>query len=157
DETSPNMSFFHVELDRGVSLNQLQRQISRLKGSAYHWGAWLALHVGRLIGAEAMRRDLRERQAKNLGGTGIFSNLGVWEVRDAGSWVFCPAVTRSEPVGAGCITMNGRMALAIQLHDGFGADLAASVALLEAWQRGCLVGFDATESNAVKTAVREGA
>jgi hypothetical protein len=137
-EAAPHMAFFCVDLDRDSSLTRIQAQISQLKQRGYHWGAWLALNLGRLIGREALRRDLRAKQSKRHGWTGIFSNLGVWEVTGSAPWIFCPAISRVHPVGAGCITMNGRMALTLQLHDAFGADLQTSYSLLEDWRASCL-------------------
>jgi hypothetical protein len=146
-EAAPHMSFLTVDLDQTASLSALQGQISQLKHRGYHWGAWLALNAGRLIGREAMRRDMRNKERQNHGWTGIFSNLGVWRVPGSGPWIFCPAISRVHPVGAGCITMNGRMALAIQLHEGFGADLRTSYHLLEEWRRCCLPESSSQESN----------
>jgi hypothetical protein len=34
--------------------------------------------------------------------------------------------------------MNGRMALALQLHDAFGADVLTSYSLMHDWRRRCL-------------------
>jgi hypothetical protein len=137
-EAALQMAFFGVDLDRDVSPAGLQAQISTLKERAYHWGAWIALHAGALLGAEGLRRDVRRREQKNHGWTGIFSNLGVWNVPGAGHWIFGPAISRVHPVGAGCITMNGRMALTLQLHDAFGADLKTTQALLHDWKHACL-------------------
>ena len=137
-EAAPHMSFLAVDLDNGSSLSALQARISRLKDRGYHWGAWLALNAGRLIGREALRRDVRNKERNNHGWTGIFSNLGVWQVPGSGPWIFCPAISRVYPIGAGCITLNGRMALTIQLHEAFGTDLRTSYNLLDEWRRSCL-------------------
>jgi hypothetical protein len=127
-----------VELDRNVTLTGLQGQILGLKERGFHWGAWIALHAGVLLGAEGLRRDIRRREQKNHGWTGIFSNLGVWAVPGGGQWIFGPAISRVHPVGAGCITMNGRMALTLQLHDAFGVGLKTTYALLQDWKDACL-------------------
>lgn len=137
-EDSPHMSFLAVDVHGDTSPRRIQSQITRLKERACHWGSWVALHIGRLVGAEAMRRDIRNREKKQHGWTGIFSNLGVWKVPDSGSWVFCPAIARSYPVGAGCVTINGRMSLTLQLHDGFDENLQTTRKLLEAWAEASL-------------------
>jgi len=151
---APCISFIGADIDCGSSLDQLQTQITRMRERACHWGSWIALHAGEVIGGKAMRRDLRSREEKNHGWTGIFSNLGVWEVPGSSSWVFCPAIWRSHPVGAGCLTMNGRMAITIQLHDAFYADLGTSYALLKAWQQACLQEPVRIESNTGQPALR---
>jgi hypothetical protein len=127
------MSFLAVDFDRDLSLSQLHAQIIGLQARACHWGSWMALHLGKLIGAAGLRRELRNRDKKNNGWTGIFSNLGAWDVPGSGSWIFCPPISRVHPVGAGCVTMNGRMALTTQLHDALGGDPQTSQALLAAW------------------------
>ena len=137
-ELPPQMSFLGVDIEHGVSLQRLQAGIDRQKARGYHWGMWILLHLGRVLGAQGMRQDIRKRERQQHGVTGMFSNLGVWNVSGAGHWIFCPAVTRVYPVGAGCITMNGRLGLAMQLHDALGRDLATGNALLDAWSRACV-------------------
>jgi hypothetical protein len=133
NEAAPHMSFFGVSIEGASTVGALQAQIKRLKEQGVHWGTWIALHAGRLIGAKGLRDDLVKREKQGHGWTGIFSNLGVWNVPGSGSWIFGPAISRVHPVGAGCVTMNGRMALSMQLHDAFGGDLALTQALLDDW------------------------
>lgn len=137
-ERVPHMAFLGVDLDDDASPARTQASIDQLRAKAYHWGVWLMLHAGRLMGAQGMRRDIRNREKAGHGWTGIFSNLGVWNVEGAQNWLFCPAISRVYPVGAGCITMNGHLALTVQLHEVLCEDLQASKALLAAWKRSCL-------------------
>ncbi|HEU5133659.1 MAG TPA: hypothetical protein VFU13_00820 [Steroidobacteraceae bacterium] len=132
------MSFLPVDIERDPSPVELQALINGLRQRDCHWGTWTALHLGRLIGHSGIRRELRKRAAAQNGWAGIFSNLGVWNVPGARSWIFGPAISRAQPVGAGCLTMNGRMSLTIQLHEALTEDLQASYALLDAWAQGCL-------------------
>jgi hypothetical protein len=135
---TPHMSFFGVDLEGEVSPRAVQLRVDRLKQRRYHWGMWILLHLGRLLGKDGMRNDIRKRERQKHGVTGMFSNLGSWNVDGAGSWLFCPAITRVYPVGAGCVTMNGRMALAIQLHEALGRDLHCTWSLLNTWCHACL-------------------
>jgi hypothetical protein len=135
---APCIAFHGADLADGGSPSELQTQIARLKARNCHWGVWAALHAGNVIGAQGMRWDLRNREKKNHGWTGLFSNLGAWEIPGSGSWIFCPAIWRAHPIGAGCITMNGRMALTLQLHDAFGLDLRTAYAVLDAWTQACV-------------------
>jgi len=132
------MSFLPVDIERDPSPGALQALIDGLKDRDCHWGSWTALHLGRLIGHAGIRRELRKRALQHNGWTGIFSNLGVWNVPGARSWIFGPAISRAQPVGAGCVTVNGRMSLTVQLHEALTEDLQASYALLDAWTQGCL-------------------
>lgn len=129
----PHMSFLGVDLEHRLSLQGLQALVDRYRQRGYHWGMWIMLHLGRLLGAEGMRGDIRKREKQQHGTTGMFSNLGAWKVEGAANWMFCPAVTRVYPVGAGCLTLNGRMALTVQLHDALGRSVQTADALLQAW------------------------
>lgn len=134
----PHMSFLGIDLAHKPSLREVQGLVDQCRRRGHHWGMWIMLHLGRLLGAEGMRRDIRKREKQQHGTTGMFSNLGAWEVEGAADWTFCPAVTRVYPVGAGCITLNGRMALTMQLHDALGRSVQTADALLQAWMGGCL-------------------
>ncbi|WP_198119452.1 hypothetical protein [Massilia rhizosphaerae] len=135
---APHMSFFGVDLEGDVAPRAVQQRVDRLRRRRYHWGMWMLLHLGRLLGKEGMRNDIRKRERQKHGVTGMFSNLGSWTVDGAGSWLFCPAITRVYPIGAGCVTMNGRMALALQLHEALGRDVHCTWSLLNAWSGACL-------------------
>jgi len=137
-ELPPHMSFWGADLEAKVSAGQIQASINRHKESGSHWGMWVMLQIGKLLGTEGMRKDIRKREKQGHGATGMFSNLGVWNIPGAGPWFFCPAITRVYPIGAGCITMNGRMALTMQLHDALCRDFQTSQALLAAWSQACL-------------------
>ncbi|WP_153067255.1 hypothetical protein [Steroidobacter cummioxidans] len=127
------MSFFPVDLQGRPSVGQVQARITSLKDRHCHWGSWAALHLGKLIGAAGIRRELRKRDKQNNSWTGLFSNLGVWTVPGAGHWVFGPAVSRAQPIGAGCLTLNGCMALTVQLHEALSDNLQDTHDLLDAW------------------------
>jgi hypothetical protein len=135
---APHMSFLGVDLEGDTSPRAVQLRVDRLRQRRYHWGMWLLLHLGRLLGKDGMRKDIRKRERQKHGVTGMFSNLGSWHVEGAGNWVFCPAITRVYPIGAGCVTMNGRMALALQLHEALGRDLHCARSLLNEWSHACL-------------------
>jgi hypothetical protein len=154
-ERSPHMAFLGVDLDDSTSLPQAQQRIDTLRAKAYHWGVWVLMQAGRLMGKDGMRRDIAKREAQQHGWTGIFSNLGTWNVDGAKPWLFCPAISRVYPVGAGCLTMNGRMSLTVQLHAVLCENLATSQALLDAWRLACLPAAAQAQTPATDTAQRE--
>lgn len=139
----PQMAFLAVDASDTTSARALQTQIDGHQRSAQHWGMWALLHLGRLLGEAGMRKDIRKRERQRHGVTGMFSNLGVWTVEGAGHWLFCPAITRVYPIGAGCITVNGRMALALQVHDALGGSLEQARATLQGWVRSSLAAAQA--------------
>lgn len=132
-ERAPHMAFLGVDVDDGITPAGVQQRVDALRASGYHWGVWSMMQAGRLMGRDGMRKDIAKREREQHGWTGIFSNLGAWHVPGADSWLFCPAISRVYPVGAGCITMNGRMGLTVQLHDVLGESFDTTRALLDAW------------------------
>lgn len=137
-ERAPHMAFLGVDIDTDSSPSQTQERIDQLRAKGYHWGVWSLMQAGWLMGKKGMRRDIQNREKAEHGWTGIFSNLGVWNVEGAENWLFCPAISRVYPVGGGCLTMNGHMALTVQLHEVLCEDLQASQAILAAWKQACL-------------------
>jgi hypothetical protein len=154
-ERAPHMAFLGVDIDKDGAPAQVQQRIDQLRQRAYHWGVWIMLHAGRLLGGQAMRRDIRKREREQHGWTGIFSNLGVWHVPGADHWLFCPAISRVYPVGAGCLTMNGHMALTVQLHDVLGLDMFAARGILAAWKQGCLAAAGVADTSPMQDEQQE--
>ena len=142
-DNAPRMSFLTVDGVGTPTVAELQAQVDRRVRDGQHWGMWPLFHAGRLIGEKGLRDDIRKRERQGHGTTGMFSNLGTWTVPGGGGWLFCPAITRTYPIGAGCITVNGRLALTLQLHEALGGTLGQARLTLDAWVRGCL---DAAES-----------
>lgn len=134
----PHMSFLTVDIAAAPAPSALQAQIQRCLDQGQHWGMWSLLQLGRLLGEQGMRKDIRSREKRGHGATGMFSNLGVWNVGAGDGWVFCPAITRVYPIGAGCITVDGRMALTLQLHHALGGTLQKAQSTLDAWVEGAL-------------------
>lgn len=145
-EAPPHMSLLAVDMTGTPTPGAVQTHIDGLLRQGQHWGMWPLLHAGRVMGAEGMRKDIRKRALQGHSNTGMFSNLGVWNVAGGGSWLFCPAITRVYPIGAGCITVNGRLALTVQLHTGLGATLAEARETLEAWTQSCLDAIEQTHT-----------
>jgi hypothetical protein len=141
----PHMSFLAADLAAmPPTLPELQGHIDRALSTAQHWGMWSLLQLGRVLGEKGMRADIRKRERQGHGATGMFSNLGVWNTEGAGHWLFCPAITRVYPIGAGCITVNGRLALTLQLHDALGGSLDSAQATLDDWVRSCTAAIAST-------------
>jgi len=137
-EVAPKMSYLGVDLTSRISLVQLQSKITRLKKNCFHWGTWTLFNSLFLLGKAGIRKDILDRKKKHHGWTGTFSNLGNWEVANSDNWIFCPTVSSVHPIGAGCITMNGRTAIAVQLHEALNADLTTTQLIIDLWKNSCL-------------------
>lgn len=134
------VSYLGVDIGRDCSQRRLHQKIMRAKERGFHWGSWLGMIGGFLLGRDGMRRYFRTCEKKDHCWTGTFSNLGVWEVPGSGNWFVTSYIPRIYPVGAGSLMMNGRLSLTVRLHDGFGDDARTWKSLLESWKEACLNG-----------------
>jgi hypothetical protein len=121
DDTRNHVSGIEVSIAPGAAADAIQRQILHRLGRGEHRANLiLLLAVGRFLSPAARVRHLVNDRAKPAGNIGAFSNLGVWSVPDTPAsrdgWLFCPPVVTGQLLGAGCVTFQGRLGLALQGH-----------------------------------------
>jgi hypothetical protein len=118
DDTANHVSGVEVRIAPDDNAAAIQTQILRRLERGEHRANHLLLMAGGMLSHAAKVRYLRKDRAKPAGNIGSFSNLGVWDVNVAtgDGWVFCPPVVTGQLVGAGCVTFQGRLGLAIQGH-----------------------------------------
>lgn len=109
----------------------------RLRDGA-HFGAWMAMNLGKVIGLEKYRARTRGLLALPFGWTGSFSNLGTWRPAQLGlppqvrgGWLGCPPASRKVPIACGCICVDGRLGIGLQLHPSLAEGDEAPRQLLE--------------------------
>ncbi len=132
---SNHAAFIDLELADGLAPREIHERLKALLERGGPWGSWFAMSLSRWLGRGYVRRTIA-RGSTQSSRVGAFSNLGEWEQpgrADAGAWVFAPPVTRFQPVGAGVLKWNGRWALAVQAHPGFGPGSRVAAGLLEGW------------------------
>lgn len=137
-EQAPQMAFIALDFSQIPLPIDVQEQVNARKRQGYQWGAWAAFVGSFLLGKKGIRSDMQKRESKNHGWTGMFSNLGKWDIKTDDNWLFCPAVSRVYPVGAGCVTVNGQLTLSMQFHEALQHDLASTQALLNHWAELCV-------------------
>lgn len=108
-----------------------------------HFGAWqLLCWLGRagpkLVRALA-RRELKVRKH------GSFSNLGSLQCSQCSStepqwWMAFNPVQRTRPIGAACLTYEGRLSLTLNIHPVLGLDRAAARRLVNDWRQRLFAG-----------------
>ena len=80
---------------------------------------------------------LSKDRAKPAGNIGSFSNLGVWDVgktpASGDGWLFCPPVVTGQLLGAGCVTFQGRLGLAIQGHSCLSSTPSVAMGWMGRW------------------------
>jgi hypothetical protein len=118
DDTANHVSGVEVTIAPDDNAEAIQAQILRRLKRSEHRANHLLLMAGGILSHAAKVRYLGKGRAKPAGNIGSFSNLGVWNVNAASGdgWVFCPPVVTGQLVGAGCVTFQGRLGLAIQGH-----------------------------------------
>lgn len=116
DDTANHVSGVEVSIAPDESAVVIQAQILRRLERGEHRANHLLLLAGGILSHAAKVRYLTVGRAKHAGNIGSFSNLGVWDVNAAtdDGWVFCPPVVTGQLLGAGCVTFQGRLGLAIQ-------------------------------------------
>ena len=99
-EASANhTAYLRVNVARDATPAGVQATIKRCFANNEHWGSWLFLHIGRVVGYTGMKLIYKLELARWRGclWTGAFSNLGSWN--GCGEWLVAPPVARSCPFG----------------------------------------------------------
>jgi hypothetical protein len=126
-----------VHFPLAASAAVIDGKLRRELGRNAHFGAWqLLLWLGscgpRLVRILA-RRELRVRKH------GSFSNLGSLQSSQCSTepqwWMAFNPVQRTRPVGAACLTYQGRLSLTLNLHPVLGLDRAAARRILKDWRQ----------------------
>jgi hypothetical protein len=116
NDTANHVSCVETCIAPDDSPEDIQRDILRRLKRGDHRANHMLFMAGRFLSHEAKLDLLRKERAKRNGNIGSFSNLGVWDVnmQPGDGWVFCPPVVTGQLLGAGCVTFNGRLGLAVQ-------------------------------------------
>jgi hypothetical protein len=137
-DTANHSSFIRLAAGPQESTQQLHQAIDRALARAEHWANWYLLGAGRFLGMGARKALLRAELGPGQRNAGAFANLGDWDADKqfmqtacAGPWLFCPAVLRSRPLGAGVVTFQNRLSLGLQIHPA----LTTSSNMLWVWIR----------------------
>jgi hypothetical protein len=125
-----------------ATARDIHEKIAEQRRRNMHWGVWQLLKwlgaAGPAVIRFVARRELEVKKH------GSFSNMG--NLRRAGStsdgwlepewWMAVNPVQRTRPLGAACLTYNGRLALTLQVHAVLGVDRRAAQQLMDAWVAG---------------------
>ncbi len=137
-DTGNHSSYVGIRIYASESIREIQEGIYAALAKGRHLGAWMCFCAGRLASDAMKKRLILANRATTQWSIGGFSNLGDWDPDrkiDAadcqGDWLFAPPVLRSQMIGAGCVTFQGRMSLTLQIHP----DLTTSPEVAEEWLR----------------------
>ncbi len=128
DDTANHVSCVETCIAPDDSAEVIQADILHRLKRGEHRANHLLFMAGGFLSHEGKVDLLRKERAKRNGNIGSFSNLGVWDANDASGdgWVFCPPVVSGQLLGAGCVTFQGRLGIAIQGH-------SSAPAVVEGW------------------------
>ena len=134
-DTSNHSSAIFINTHPSYRFRQTHTQIYEKLQSAEHWSLWsiygLTHNLPHRIKAALIERD-RAIPRWNIGS---FSNLGVWDQEkqyaEKDSFIFMPPVLRCQWIGAGCVTYQRKLALAIQAHP----DVATNPEIAKTWMQ----------------------
>lgn len=126
-----------VHFPADATANTIDSKLRRELRRNAHFGAWqLLCWLGRagpkLVRALA-RRELKVRKH------GSFSNLGSLQSSQRSTepqwWLAFNPVQRTRPIGAACLTYQGRLSLTLNIHPVLGLDSAAAQQLMHDWRQ----------------------
>jgi hypothetical protein len=136
EDTMNHASFVDIAVRPAVEPAVLQREIRAKLEQGWHWWYWHFFQLTSRLGP-FLRRMFLELQAKmNYPWIGSFSNLGRWDLPLAPGiegWFFAPPVTSYQPIGAGCLTCYGRLALSLQIHSSIDPEQRLAGRIIEGW------------------------
>lgn len=109
------------------------------RGRNMHWGVWQLLKLLGWAGPDVIRFVARRELGVKKHGS--FSNMGNVQLAGASAahgsepewWMALNPVQRARPLGAACLSYNGRLALTLQIHAVLGLDQGAARRLMDAW------------------------
>ncbi|MCL5097555.1 MAG: hypothetical protein M1608_08515 [Candidatus Omnitrophica bacterium] len=133
-DTDNHTSYVAVRVNPDEPIAEVHRKISKTLSRGEHWGNWHAFKTSHCL-THRMRVRLVGK-AISQWNIGAFSNLGEWDADKcithpdlAGAWLFAPPTLRTQMVGTGCVTFQGRLTLTAQAHP----ELTTSTATVQAW------------------------
>jgi hypothetical protein len=130
-----------VSFPAAATARMVDAELREKRRRNMHWGVWQLLKWLGWAGPRVVR--FVARQELGVRKHGSFSNMGNVQLgRDAAEpsrepewWMALNPVQRPRPLGAACLSYNGRLSLTLQIHPVLGLDQAAAQRVMDAWVR----------------------
>jgi len=131
-----HLSFLDVEVRHDDARRALHDRIRRGFARGEHLAGRWGIELGGWLGPPAMRALAAGHVAAGFRYLGTLSHFGDWQApRAAGAWLACPPATRLQPLAAGALIWNGRLALMIQAHPALTRDAALVDCIVTDWRQ----------------------
>ena len=130
DAANP-LSFIRVPIWPRETPQDVHLRVFDLLETGMHWVmlGWLRFFANR-----------RRMKFPPVRSTGVFSNIGVYNVPNISRLVVCPPTGPTEPISAGLITWNGRISIALGVHHTMNPPAGELDALEQRWRAAILTG-----------------
>jgi hypothetical protein len=142
-EAGNQFGFLNVVVRAGGGEAEVHGRIGAALRRGEHAAAWEARGVGRWLPRRVRRSLVRSGRVTGPANAGAFSNLGAWDPEETiaapgclGHWLFLPAVLRSQRLGAGALTFQNQLGLALHAHPELTTSPDLPAAVLRAWSAG---------------------
>jgi hypothetical protein len=140
DDTENHVSCVEPRIAPHDSAKAIQQKILHRLQRGEHRANHLLLGLGKYLSHDTKVKVLTKDRSKPAGNIGAFSNLGAWDpdkkMGSGDSWLFCPPVVKGQLLGAGCVTFQNRLGLAIQPHPCLSASPDRAAKWMERWVGG---------------------
>jgi len=135
-DTGNHSSYIAIKIGPQDRVQDVHRRIYNKIQRDEHWANWKAYEITSSLSESRKQNLIDTNRAMLQWNVGSFSNLGVWdsecEIEDeyfATAWLFAPPVLRCQMIGAGCITVQGRLGVMLHAHPA----LTTSQEIIDAW------------------------
>ena len=139
-DTANYSSYVGLEVNSYETIRDIHQKIYAALGRGEHWANWYTYRATGWTTPRMKQVMIAKELAMSQWNIGSFSNLGDWDAEKTitqpdcqGNWLFCPPVLRCQQVGAGCVTFQNRLTLAIQAHPELTTDPAITAAWIQNW------------------------
>jgi len=136
--TDNQASAFDVAFPPDADARAIDDVLREQRSRNVHWAVWELLRWLGAAGPAVVRAAARQQLSVRKHGS--FSNMGSLDSqrRSPGSrepvwWMAINPVQRTRPLGAACLTFNGRLALTLQAHSVLGLEQSGVERILDAW------------------------
>jgi len=118
-------------------VGKIHKQIYQALNKGQQWVNYSMYGLGGMLSQSQLHSLVDSNKAMAQWNIGSFSNLGEHEVigMDDVQWLFAPPTLRCQHIGAGAITVNGRLGLVIQMHPEFCSDADAVDQVMIKWAK----------------------
>jgi hypothetical protein len=137
-DTANFTSYVGIKIRSYERVHDVHQSIYAALGRGEHWANWYAYKASAWTTLGMKKFMIKNDLAMSQWNLGSFSNLGDWDADKtisspdcAGGWLFAPPVLRCQLIGAGCVTFQNRLSVAIQAHP----DLTTSPNIARAWMQ----------------------